>query len=73
MWCKTIEYIKIVWYNLDNERRIDTMKLIKKWFKKTDDTRNRMVIPKLLVKKYGREFYLEWYEEDIIKIVPIKK
>lgn len=49
------------------------MKLIKKWFKKTDDTRNRMVIPKLLVKKYGREFYLEWYEEDIIKIVPIKK
>lgn len=49
------------------------MKLIRKWLKKTDIARNRMVIPKILVKKYGREFYLEWCEDDIIRIIPIKK
>lgn len=49
------------------------MNLIKKWFKRAEIEKNRIIIPKIIVKKYGREFYLEWYEDDIIKIVPIKK
>lgn len=49
------------------------MNLIRRWFKKAEVNKNRIIIPKILVKKYGREFYLEWYEDDIIKIVPIKK
>lgn len=49
------------------------MNLIKKWFKRAEIEKNRIIIPKIIVKKYGREFYLEWYENDIIKIVPIKK
>lgn len=48
------------------------MKLIRKWFKRAEIEKNRIIIPKIIVKKYGREFYLEWYEDDIIKIVPIK-
>lgn len=49
------------------------MNLIRRWFKKAEVNKNRIIIPKIIVKKYGREFYLEWYEDDIIKIVPIKK
>lgn len=49
------------------------MKLIRRWMKRAEIQKNRIIIPKILVKKYGRDFYLEWYEEDIIKIVPIKK
>lgn len=49
------------------------MKLIRRWMKRAEIQKNRIIIPKVLVKKYGRDFYLEWYEEDIIKIVPIKK
>lgn len=49
------------------------MNLIRKWLKRAEVNKNRIIIPKILVKKYSREFYLEWYEDDIIKIVPIKK
>lgn len=49
------------------------MNLIRRWLKRAEIEKNRIIIPKVLVKKYGREFYLEWYEDDIIKIVPIKK
>lgn len=49
------------------------MKLIRRWKKRAEIQKNRIIIPKILVKKYGREFYLEWCEDDIIRIVPIKK
>lgn len=48
------------------------MKLIKRWFKRAEVQKNRIIIPKVIVKEFGNEFYLEWYENDIIKIVPIK-
>lgn len=48
------------------------MKLIKKWKKRAEIQKNRIIIPKVIVEKFGREFYLEWYEDDIIRIVPVK-
>jgi len=49
------------------------MKLIRRWMKRAEVQKNRIIIPQILIKKYGREFYLEWIEDDIIRIVPIKK
>ena len=49
------------------------MKLLFRFFKKADIEKNRIIIPKFLIKKYGREFYLEFYDDETIKLVPIKK
>ena len=40
--------------------------------KKTDTDRNRIIIPKKVIEKMGRTFYLEVYE-DYIKLVPLGK
>lgn len=49
------------------------MKLLFKFMKRADKTLNRIVIPKFIIDKYGREFYLEIYDDETIKLVPIKK
>lgn len=48
------------------------MKLLLRYMKRTDKDRNRIIIPKHIVDKYGRDFYLEIYDDDTIKLVPIK-
>lgn len=40
--------------------------------KNADKIKNMVIIPKSFVDKYGREFYMEVYE-DYIKLIPIKK
>lgn len=42
-------------------------------FKRADIDKNRIIIPKFVIEKYGREFYLEVYEDGIIKLIPVKK
>ena len=49
------------------------MKLLFRFMKKADKDRNRLTIPQFLINKYGSEFYLEFYDDETIKLVPVKK
>ena len=49
------------------------MNLIYRWLKKADAKMNRILLPKLLIEKYGNEFYLEWYDDGTILLVPVNK
>lgn len=40
--------------------------------KNADKEKNRVILPKAFVDKWGREFYMEVYEDKII-LIPIKK
>lgn len=40
--------------------------------KNADKKLNRIIIPKFFVDKYGRNFYMEVYE-DYIKLIPVRK
>lgn len=40
--------------------------------KKADKTLNRVIIPKIFIDKFGRDFYLEIYDDKII-LKPVKK
>jgi hypothetical protein len=54
-------------------KEIIKMKVLFRYFKKADKTLNRIVIPKHLIEKYGREFYLEVLEDETIKLIPARK
>ena len=49
------------------------MKLLVKYMKHADKLKNRIIIPKFVVDKYGSDFYLEVYEDGTMKLIPIKK
>ena len=49
------------------------MKLLFRFMKKADKTKNRIIIPQFLINKYGSEFYSEFYDDETIKLVPVKK
>ena len=40
--------------------------------KNADIEKNRVIIPKAFIDKYGRQFYMEIYEDKIV-LKPIKK
>ena len=41
-------------------------------FKKAEKMYNRIILPKYAIDKWGREYYLEVYE-DHMKLIPLKK
>lgn len=45
---------------------------ILRFMKKVDKAVNKMIIPKSFIKKHGREFYMEVYEDKIV-LIPLKK
>lgn len=49
------------------------MKPILRFMKHAESVRNRIIIPKVIIEKYGRDFYLEVYEDGTMKLIPIKK
>lgn len=49
------------------------MKVLLRFHKKADKDKNRIIIPKFIIEKYGREFYLEYCNDETIKLVPISK
>ena len=49
------------------------MEILAKYFKKADKEKNRVIIPKPFIDKYGREFYLSILENGTILLEPIKK
>lgn len=48
------------------------MKVLFRFYKKADIDKNRIIIPKFIIDKYGREFYLEYCDDETIKLVPVK-
>ena len=48
------------------------MKPLFRFMKRAEKVKNRIIIPKFLIEKYGRDFYLEIYEDETIKLVPVK-
>ena len=46
------------------------MKPIIRMMKQADKDRNRIIIPKFLIEKYGKSFYIEYYADETIKLVP---
>lgn len=40
--------------------------------KNADKDRNKVIIPKAFIEKYGREFYMEVYKDKLV-LKPIKK
>ena len=40
--------------------------------KNADKEMNRVIIPKFFIDKFGRQFYMEIYQ-NYIKLIPIKK
>lgn len=46
--------------------------MIAKYLKRADKEKNRIIIPKFIIDKYGREFYLEIYEDGTMKLTPKK-
>jgi hypothetical protein len=40
--------------------------------KNVDSAQNKMVIPRTFVKKWGKSFYMDVYDDKIV-IIPIKK
>lgn len=49
------------------------MKALLKFHKRADVDKNRIIIPKFLIEKYGRDFILEYCDDETIRLVPIKK
>lgn len=49
------------------------MKTLFTFIKRADKTLNRIVIPKFIIDKFGRDFYLEVLEDGSMKLTPIKK
>lgn len=46
---------------------------ILRFMKHADKERNRIIIPKFIIDKFGRDFYLEVNTTDgIMKLIPIK-
>lgn len=44
-----------------------------RFMKRADKLRNRIIIPKVIIDKVGRDFYLEYDPKDgFIKLTPIK-
>lgn len=48
------------------------MKTLFRFMKRADKSLNRIVIPKFVIEKYGREFYLDILEDGTMKLIPIK-
>ena len=46
--------------------------MVKRLHKRTEATTNKMRIPKKVVEKFGRDYYMEIYEDKIV-LIPIKK
>ena len=44
---------------------------ILRFMKRADKDKNRIMIPKFIIDKYGRDFYLEVHQDGTIKLIPV--
>lgn len=49
------------------------MNMLYKFMKRADIDKNRIIIPKFIIEEYGRDFYMEIYEDGSIKLIPVGK
>lgn len=43
-----------------------------RFMKRVEKDKNRIIIPKFIIDKFGRDFYLEVYEDGSMKLIPVK-
>ena len=48
-------------------------KVLFTFMKRADKQLNRILIPKFIIDTYGREFYLEVYNDGTMKLIPKRK
>ena len=46
------------------------MKRLFRFYKKADKNLNRILIPKFIIEKYGREFFIDIMEDETIRLTP---
>lgn len=49
------------------------MKRLFRFYKKADKVMNRILIPKFIIDKYGREFFIDIMEDETIMLTPKEK
>lgn len=49
------------------------MKRLFRFYKKADKTLNRILIPKFIIEKYGREFFFDVMEDETLILTPASK
>lgn len=42
------------------------------YMKRAEKEKNRIIIPKFVIEKFGRDFYMEIFRDGSIKLTPIK-
>ena len=47
--------------------------LLFRFMKRADKQLNRIIIPKFIVDNYGRDFYMNVYDDGSMELIPIKK
>lgn len=47
------------------------MKTLFRFMKRADKEKNRIIIPKFIIDKYGRDFYFDVLEDGTIKLITI--
>lgn len=47
--------------------------LLFRFMKRADKQLNRIIIPKFIIDNYGRDFYMNVYDDGLMEIIPIKK
>ena len=48
-------------------------KMLSRFMKRADVLKNRIIIPKFFIDNYGRNFYLDIYDDGTIKLIPVEK
>lgn len=49
------------------------MKRLFRFYKKADKTLNRILIPKFIIEKYGREFFFDVMEDETLILTPVSE
>lgn len=62
-----------MWYSKIIAKVGDKVKPLLRFFKRADKEKNRIIIPKCIIEKYGREYFVEIFEDGTIRLTPVKK
>lgn len=45
---------------------------MRRLMKRAEKDKNRIIIPKYIIDNFGRDFYLDIFEDGTMKLIPIK-
>lgn len=49
------------------------MEILYKVFKRAEKNKNRIIIPKFIIEKFGRDFYIEVMSDNTIRLTPVNQ